>query len=347
MNQVPSVSPNQVMPQQQLCPQQPNYNAVKIDIVNPSVNTPGSCQPQYAQPTAPIYNYPQAPVYNYPQSSTVPVMMPPQIPAQPQAQPEPSEVAQQPQAAPQTVINQQNNNAPAVPVNTQQPAAEVPQPEVSQPQAVQPEVAQPEPVKPQVDLNSYVSKLAAPDFQGQLKAMEDIADLVKDHPEQATELVDTKVFNALNDIINIDTSKLEGPSQAQIEARQKIIEQKPVTEEEKNLAMPLTQRELADQNKSYALFTIAILDKLYAGEIEKLSNQKVALTELPSAMTLVDQLKDNPNPMVRSSAIEALSYLQTPEYKKDLTTLFTVAKNDQDPIVVKNAEIALSKLEQV
>ena len=35
-----------------------------------------------------------------------------------------------------------------------------------------------------------------------------------------------------------------------------------------------------------------------------------------------------------------------PEYKKDLTTLFTVAKNDQDAGVVEAANTALAKLEQ-
>ena len=50
-------------------PQQPSYNAVKIDIHNPSVGAPGMApmqpqyQPQYAPVNAPIYNYPQYPVY--------------------------------------------------------------------------------------------------------------------------------------------------------------------------------------------------------------------------------------------------------------------------------------------
>lgn len=338
MNQVPNIPQPQMVPQQ--CPAQPNYNAVKIDIINPSVAAPGA---QYAQPTAPYYNYPQAPIYNYPQAQTYP-----QYPAcQPQPAPQvpecpagcqPAAPAQQP-----VVINQQNNNAPVEQKNPQQPAAEVPQPQVSQP-----EVVAPEQTKPQIDLNGYVSRLGSPDFQGQLNAMEDIADLVKDTPDKATELVDTKIFDALNNIINIDSSKLEGPSQAQLDARQKMTQNQQVSEEEANIAKTLAPRELADRNKSYALFTVAILDKLFADEVAKLPGSTLPpLTELPAAITLVDQLKDNPNPMVRSSAIEALSYLQTPEYKKDLTTLFTVAKNDADPGVAQYADAALAKLNQI
>ena len=177
--------------------------------------------------------------------------------------------------------------------------------------------------------------------------MEQIAKMIKDSPEKATELVDTKVFDALNGIVNFDSSNLEGPSQAQINARQKILDGKEVTEEEKKLANTMTQKELAERNKSYALFTIAMLDKLYADEVAKLSNTVVPLTELPEAVNVVNQLKDNPNPMVRASAIQALSYVQRPEYKNDLTTLFTVAKNDKDPGVVQEATGALNKLAEL
>ena len=81
--------------------------------------------------------------------------------------------------------------------------------------------------------------------------------------------------------------------------------------------------------------------------IAKLTGSIVPLTELPGAVTIVEQLKNNPNPMVRTSAIEALSYIQQPAYKQDLTTLFTIAKNDQDKNVQEAATAALAKLEQM
>jgi len=177
--------------------------------------------------------------------------------------------------------------------------------------------------------------------------MEDIAGMIKYAPQKATELVDQKIFDQLNNIISFDSSKLEGPSKAQIDARQKILSGKRATEEEVKLANTMSPKELAERNKSYALYTIAMMDKLYADEVKKLTNNTVPLTELPEAVNVVNQLKDNPNPMVRASAIEALSYIQAPEYKNDLTTLFTVAKNDQDPGVVEAANVALGKLNQV
>ena len=366
MNQIP-VMPQYPMPMaQQSVPQQPNCNAVKIDIHNPQASTGMIPQSQYAPMTSPIYNYSQAPVYDYPQAQQpiyyypqspvvqTPVSQQPavQVPQQavcPSCKPveaqapieqmkpasvetTPSEVAQAP------VIQQQNINAP----EQAKVAQDVPAPKVSEP-----EVVSPESLKPQLDINEFITRLANPDFEGQASAMEEIANMVKENPEKATDLVDTKVFDALNNIVSFDSSKLEGPSQAQVDARQKIMEGKEVTEEEKTLANTITPKEQAERNKSYALFTIAIMDKLYADEVAKLSNQTVPLTELPEASTMVNQLKDNPNPMVRSSAIEALSYIQKPEYKQDLTTLFTVAKNDKDAGVAQAANAALDKLAQV
>lgn len=389
MNQIPFVPmTNPYMVQQQTTympvPQQPNYNAVKIDIHNPSVEANGVGQsqynPQYAQPTMPYYSYPQSQVYNYPQAQVQqPYYQPvqaPQVPVLPQApvvaelpkapvapQPAPVEVPAAPVApaapAPAPVVvpavQQQNiNQAPVVPqpVVTEAPVA--PAPVVSTPETVKteevaakPEVVASETVAPQVDLNSFIAKLSNPDFEVQASGMEEIANMVKESPDKATELVDTKVFDALTNIINFDSSKLEGPTQEQLAAREKLMSGKEVTEQEKTLANTITPKEQAERNKSYALFTSAIMQKLYGDEVARLSNTTVPLTELPGAITVVDQLKDNPNPMVRASAIEALSYIQNPAYKNDLTTLFTVAKNDQDPGVAEAAKTALDKLNQV
>ena len=366
MNQIPCVPVSPCMVPQQL-PQQPNYNAVKIDIHNPSVGVPGmsapqmapqmppQMAPQYAQPTMPYYAYPQQDLYSYPQAQQ-PICYPPvccpaaqaamaQAQAQAQAQ---APVAVQPQTVQQQVINA----APGPVDTTLTPAPAVPQPVVSNPQQApkaeaKPEVVPAETVAPQVDLNQFIAKLTNPDFDVQASAMEEIANLVKQSPEKATELVDTKVFDALTGIINYDSSSLEGPSAEQTAAREKIMSGKDVTDAEKQLANTITPKEQAERNKSYALFTSAIMQKLYADEVNRLSNQTVPLTELPAALTVVDTLKDNPNPMVRASAIEALSYIQNPAYKQDLSTVFSIAQNDSDPGVAETAKVALEKLNQI
>lgn len=379
MNQIPFVPmQNPYMVQQQTTympvPQQPKLNAVNIEINNPTVGGQGVGQqqftPQYAQPTMPYYSYPQATLYNYPQAPAqqscyyppvceqpvpAPVAQAPQVAVAPQApveaQPVATEIAQ-PVAAP--TVQQQNINAPVVAQPVEVPVAPaVPEPVVSTPSTqetapvAKPEIVTPEPIAPQVDLNSFIAKLSNPDFDVQAAGMEEIANMVKEAPDKATELLDSKVFDTLTNIINFDSSKLEGPTKEQIAAREKIMTGKEVTEQEKTLANTITPKEQAERNKSYALFTSAIMQKLYGDEVTRLSNTVVPLTELPGAISVVDQLKDNPNPMVRASAIEALSYIQNPSYKKDLTTLFTVAKNDQDPGVAEAAKAALDKLNLV
>ena len=337
----------------------PNYNAVKIDVHNPSVSAPGVGQvamnvPQYAQPTMPYYSYPQAQLYDYPQAQTQPYYMPQQpVNYTPVAPAATTPVAPAPQnvvpeavqaAAPQQVIQQQNINTPA-PVVTQQPA-EAPKPETKA-EAPKVEVEQPVPMAPQVDLNSFIAKLSNPDYEVQANAMEEIANMVKDEPQKATELLDEKVVNALNTIVNTDSSKLTGPTAEQIAAREKLMKGEKLSEADQKLATTITPMEQAERNKSYAMFTSSIMQKLYGDEVAKLTGSTVPLTELPGAVTIVDQLKNNPNPMVRTSAIEALSYIQKPEYKQDLTTLFSIAKNDQDKNVQEAATAALAKLDQL
>ena len=336
----------------------PNYNAVKIDVHNPSVSAPGVGQvamnaPQYAQPTMPYYTYPQAQLYSYPQAQNQPYYLPPQqaVVCQPLPEPMPGLQPQTPaqqiaestmQPAPQQVI-QQNYNTPA-PMITQ--PVQIPA-EQQAPQTPKVEIEQPVPMTPQVDLNSFIAKLANPDFEVQANAMEEIANMVKDDPQKATELFDEKVINALNTIINADSSKLAGPTQDQIAVRQKLMKGEQLSDADKKLATTITPMEQCERNKSYAMFTSSIMQKLYGDEVAKLTGSNVPLTELPGAVAIVEQLKNNPNPMVRTSAIEALSYIQHPAYKQDLTTLFTIAKNDHDKNVQDAAQTALTKLEQM
>lgn len=327
----------------------PNYNAVKIDVHNPSVSAPGMA------PTMPYYSYPQAQLYDYPKAQTQPYYMPLQQPVYPQVQaPVAQTVPPAPQAvapaavqatAPQPVIQQQNINTPS-PVVTQ-PQVQPQQAEQKTAETPKVEIEQPVPMTPQVDLNGFLAKLSNPDYEVQANAMEEIANMVKDDPQKATELLDEKVVNALNTIINADSSKLAGPTAEQIAARQKLMKGEQISDAEKQLATTITPMEQAERNKSYAMFTSSIMQKLYGDEVNKLTGSTVPLTELPGAVTIVEQLKNNPNPMIRTSAIEALSYIQQPAYKQDLTTLFTIAKNDQDKNVQEAATAALAKLDQL
>lgn len=345
MMQIPNL-PNYV----QVPQQQPVYNAVKIDINNPTVNAP-SPQPVQAQQNpqlVPMYNYPQAPVYSYPQAQTQPYYMPPQI-VTPEVQTAPT-IVEAPKTAevlpPPPVVTEEVKPEDAEKKTVSETTTEAPKTEtVSSETPV--EIVPPTPVTPQVDLNAFISKLTNPDFEIQAAGMEEIANMVNEDPQKATELLDTKIVDALTNIVTADTSKLAGPTEAQVAARQKLAAGEQMSDEEKQTASQISQYEQAERNKSYAMFTAAILQKLYGEEVQKLTNSTVPLTELPGAVTIVEQLKNNENPMVRTSAIEALSYIQAPAYKKDLETIFTIAQKDSDAGVKEAATLALDKLSKI
>ena len=351
MMQIPNL-PNYVP-----APQVPSYNAVKIDVHNPMVNVPAQV-PQYA----PQYEVPTMPYYNSPQAPSQPYYMPPVIttPEVPQQAPVviPPTVNQ---TAPATTVPVQEipvqptvvppapavTEAPKVEEKKAEPSATEVKPEAPKTPEQTVEVVPPQEVKPQVDLNEFIAKLTNPDYDVQAATMEEIANMVDKEPQKATELLDTKIVDALTNIITADSSALEGPSEAQQAARQKLFANQEMTDDEKALATSITPKEQVERNKSYAMFTAAILQKLYGQEYEKLANATVPLTELPGAVTIVQQLKSNPNPMVRTSAIEALSYIQQPSYKKDLNTIFSIAQKDMDKGVQEAATAALAKLNEI
>lgn len=328
--------------------QQPNYNAVKIDIHNPQVNAHDYAQNPQMQPAtppqipnvAPVYNsIPVASVYEMPQQSVYHPQAVQPAAALPEAVSVPPPVIIQPSVKPPAQM-QQPQIEPVV--QSQAPVAAV--------AAVAPktiEVKPAETAKPQLDLNEFITKLTSPDYEVQAKAIESIAAMAQNSPDKATELLDVKVVETLLGIVNKDSSQLQGPSQQQLQIREKIMSGKKVSEAENAEANKISPMELAERNKMFSMYTLAILQKLYASEVEKIDKTVVPLTELPGAAGVVEQIKSNPNPMIKIAAIDALSFIQRPEYKQDLTTIFNVAKNDKNPSVQKVADLALKKLEQI
>ncbi len=342
------VSP--IQPQMYQPLQQPNYNAVKIDINNPQVNaTPNYAQPAQMQPIqqpqvanyAPVYSsVPTASVYEMPQQSVYKPQAVKPANAIPEAIAVPPPVIIQPSVKPSVQMQQQPQIEPA-----QQPTAPVGAVAAVAPKTI--DIKPSEPVKPQLDLNEFITKLTSPDYETQAKAIESIAGIVQNSPQLATELLDVKVIESLLGVVNKDSSKLQGPSTQQIQIREKIMAGKKVSEAENAEANKVSPMELAERNKMFSIYTIAILDKLYASEVEKIDKSIVPLVELPGLANVVEEIKTNPNPMIKIAAIDALSFIQRPEYKQDLTTIFSVARNDKNPSVQKVADSALKKLEQV
>ncbi len=178
-----------------------------------------------------------------------------------------------------------------------------------------PEIVPPEKMKAGIDLNGLISILTSPDYEEQADAMEAISEVTMYAPERAGELLDTKVVDNLLDIMSKDTSKLQGKD-----------------------------KELAERNKEYAMFTTATLQKLHANEVKKVGNVTVPTADLIGMAGIVNNLKTNPNASVREAAVASLGYVNNQNYKKDIGKLMQEAAHDQNAGVRAQANKQLGKV---
>lgn len=313
----------------------PSYNAVQINLDTPTLNAPPA-MPYYPPVNMEPYQ-PQQPVQQVPQQQApaqqVPVQNSPQAP---QAQ------------VPQPVLDGQT---PQAPVNQAQPQVDIKQPDEKGPAALADEA---------------FKGLSSADFDTQALAMEEIAKKGLNNQADVIPYVQENIFDKLIDIMNVDSSQLAGPTQEQVELRNKVAANDQAREDAKaagqdpekvKLPYDLTQQQIdeanklspfeqAERNKEYAMFTTAILQKTYADEVEKQSGSVVPITELPGSKAIVTILKTSDSADMAVSAIDALRYVQRPEYKDDLTTVYTIAQTDARPEVAEAATQALASLNE-
>lgn len=297
----------------------PEYNAIKINIVDPKVNAPGS------QPAAQsVYGYPQAPIYNYPQATQAPAYYPP-------AQTVPVSAP-----APQVINQQTVNQVPPTVVPAQPQPAEAPK---APAQEAKPSAA--------VDVAALTADIKSDDLTKSGEAIEKVADVAQTKPEAASQLLDTGLMESLLGVIGKDTATLTGPTDKQKELRQQMLEGKQLSEADQAEANKITPLEMAERNKQYALFTTAILQNSLIDEFKKTNNMTPDIKDLPGMEQIVSTIKDNPNPMLRASGLAALAYNARPEYKSVMKEIFELSKQDSDENVKKLADEGLAKLAQI
>lgn len=226
------------------------------------------------------------------------------------------------------------------------------------------EIVPPVEIKPDVEIPEVISKLSNSDFDIQAQQMENIARVSMQDPQKAVPYIVTEVFNELTNVVKKDTAELTPPSEKQIELRQQIIvneivkeqarskQQNPdtielpyqLTEKDIKTASTLSSMEQAERNKEYALYTMAILAKVYGDEVQRHTGNVVPLTDMPGVSTIVDTLRNDANAGVKIAAIDALSYLNKPEYKDEINSVLDLATKDANPLVARNAAITLDYL---
>ncbi len=332
---------NYTMPMQPAQIPAPEYNAIKINIVDPKVNVPG------AQQTPSVYSYPQSQIYSYPQAQQQ--VYAPQVYAQPPVQQQAQVYMPQPAVVPQPVsvpapqvINTQNVNAAPQPV-IPQPEAQTQAPAAPAPVNAPEPTAAPQPAAaPAVNVPAFTQRIKSDDLEDAGKAIEEVADIAQTRP--APELLDTDLMEALLGVIGKDSSTLEGPTEKQKELRQQVLEGKQLSDADMAEANKITPLEMAERNKQYALFTTAILQNQLIDEFKKTNNVTPGIKDLPGMEQIVQTIKDNPNPMLRASGLAALAYNARPEYKPVMKEIFELSQQDVDENVQKVAAEGLAKL---
>ncbi len=303
--------------------QQPQVNAVNIQIFDPK---------SFAQPQS-AYDMPTSSVYNVPTATAYP-------PAQP------------PVPVPPPVVNTQNVNPPVppsvIPTATppQQPAT--PQaPQNTQPPVTPPQAPTPAPQAPTLDTKAMAAEVKSDNLETAGAAIEKIADIAQHNPQEAKQLLDQELMESLLGVIAKDTSNLQDATPKQLELRQQLLEGKTLTPEETAEAQKISEKEMADRNKQYALFTVAILQDLLVKEFQAQNNVTPDIKDLPGMEQIVSTIKDNSSPMLRASGLAALAYNARPEYKPVMEEIFNLSKQDEDPNVRKVAEDGLAKLAEI
>ena len=317
----------------------------------------------YAYPYNPVYNVPAVSSYLTPNAYPQPLLTAvPQQQAAANVIPEvsnpaqtiiPAVVPQVAQVAPQPAVVPVPVAVPPVPAVPQAaPAINAPVSQnvnivpATEPKAivdtknVKPADAKPvEPVPPvqaqtadaSVDVNGIVNALSSNNIDEQTAAIQRIAEVAQTNPVAAKGLLNEQVFGKLVNIINADTSKLEGPKGAP---------------DPKNLS-PLEKAEI---NKQFAVYTLAILQKNFREEINGLMKKNnlpdIAINDIPFIKEgIVNNLKDNQNPTIREACLSALNYIGRPEDKEVLKVLYDIsAKHDASEAVRKTANDYLTKL---
>jgi hypothetical protein len=313
-------------------------NAVKIELINPQAYGSAPQEPKLAPAPAPmmyqapVYDYPAAPIYPSLAEQSAPVPFIPQ-------QPLPAEKKTPERSTPPEPPVENFVASPA-------PKKDVPPALVEAQQEIPPAKAKEE--KPKVDLKPIVGSLKSENLDEQFSAIQKVAEIGQDPKMPSDLLVNEEVFKGLTGVITKDTSKLPGPTAEQKQLREKKFSGAQLTPEQDSQAETLAPQEVAEMNKQYATYTLAVVQKNFRDSVDKEATKQglepVKLNEIPEINTVIDNVKSNSNPLVREASISALTYIAKPQDKETLGTIFSIASNDQDPIVQETAKKAQEKV---
>jgi len=344
----------------QLNPQYPQpggANAVSINIYNPQAyGQSPQCNPQttvpqmtsqmYQMPQAQAYQMPQAQMYQQPmQSAYYQQFMPMQNPIMPQVAAPVPQMVQQPSAAqamPESVVT----NAPE---SVQNNAVDVTPTAASDVTIEQPA----DNSVPAINTDELAEGLKSADANVKAETINKIAKYAQETPEVALQVVSEPIMQGLINVINEDTSKLEGPSAKQVEIAEKIAKGETLTPEENALSDQLSPRDAANKNRIFALYTLAMIQKLQRDELDQYIEAQKAngeatinplkMQDLIGYNDVVNVINNDSRPEVKVAAIQALQYVANPEDKAAVEQVLAESLKSNDEAIKSAATEAMQK----
>lgn len=331
-------------------------NAVAINIYNPQAygsapNGQAALNAPY-QVQQPLYQVPYAPMYAesgmtnpmaYQQFMPVNNIL--NAPAMPAAQPQ--FVAPAPQAMPQSVIMPAEAQVTQTPAEV--PAAQAP----AEAPAAAVEVVEAQQAAEIIDIDALIQGLKSSDANVKMETINKLASYTHEAPEIAYQIVAEPVMQALVEVINEDTSKLQGPTKEQNAVAEKMAKGQTLTAEEQAIADQISPLDMANHNRTIALYTLAMIQKLQREEMNDYIASQIANGEQPcEALTaqdligyedMVNVIKNDPSLKVRIAAIEGLQHIVEPQDKQIVEPVLIEAQKSSNADIKAAATEALTK----
>ena len=205
--------------------------------------------------------------------------------------------------------------------------------------------------EPVFNTQEVVKTLSSKDLKEQTIGLATIAFICEENPKIARQFLEPPIVKALTDILKQDSKKLAGPTPEQIKLRKEVMDGKKITDEQMKLASQTSPMEMSERNKQFAIYTIALLDGILINEFDKnnktaSSKAELEMRDLPGMNDVINVLKTNPNPVLRTTAVEALYYVAKPQFNPVIKPILKAATNDKDVKVKETAQKALANIDK-
>ncbi len=204
----------------------------------------------------------------------------------------------------------------------------------------------------QINVEQFLQDLNSEDYAAQNEALVAVSNISQMDKTLASQLNTEELMTSVANIVNKDTSALEGPSEEELALAERVKNGEELTPEEQAIYDARSPKEQAERNKVYAIYTLAQLQKNLRDEIDAHNQEipegketitQIKMPELIGFNEIMTAASNSEVPAVRKAAIQAISYVARPEESNGIIQMLSNFTADEDPAVKEAAEKAIAK----